>query len=166
MEDYNFKVGSKIVEAGIVYRIFKIDKKTFNGKREKFIYYKPYFKNESNQTIVCSIPVSNIGQTSIRKPVSHQEINDLITLLKTKTTKTDDFDGTDAKEILKENKIKKAALVAKKYWQKKHSQEEKLSFSQRRVMQDAIDSLTEEIALVNNISLEKAEKIITTNLAK
>lgn len=166
MNSEKIKIGAKIIEDGKVYRIFKIEKRQFQGETENFIFYKPYFNYNDGDTVICSIPSSSINKTSIRPPASIDDIKDLIKSLGIRTEKTDEFDSNDAKDMLKENRLKRTALVAKKYWLKKHSEIDKLSFSQRRIMQNAIESLTEEIALVNNLSLEKAETLITSKLAK
>ena len=62
----NIRVGSKLIEGGRVYKIFKIE--------EEIIYYKPYFSKKADTSMICSIPKHNLSSTLIREPLSKKDI--------------------------------------------------------------------------------------------
>ena len=86
-DDKTFKVRDKIVHFGRLYRIFKIKKKKAKDKEEKIILFRPYFKNPRNRAVIRSIPINNIGQTDIRRPISKKELRQLLEELSKKSNR-------------------------------------------------------------------------------
>jgi len=167
-DKHQFKVGDKLVDFGQVYRVYKIKKdKTLEGKREDCIYYKPYFKSEKNQSLVCSIPKSNIEEENLRKPVSKKKINETLKLLGQKPNSETVINIAVASSYLKENNPIETARLLKILWlEKQGNKEKKLSTRKKMICQNAMRHLVEEIAVVQNISLKKAKEKIIRRLEK
>ncbi|KKR30148.1 MAG: hypothetical protein UT61_C0012G0018 [Candidatus Woesebacteria bacterium GW2011_GWA1_39_8] len=157
------KVGDKFIERGKVYRIFKIEKATYEGKTERLIHYCPHYKNSLNKTLVCSIPESSLIISNIRTPIPKKEITELLGRLAKRSKKKKVYDVDEAKLTLNLNDIYKTADVLRKYWRKKNKDIESFTKVQKDVLEMAMNRLVEEVALVKGLSLTDAEdKIITT----
>jgi RNA polymerase-interacting CarD/CdnL/TRCF family regulator len=158
-----FKVGSKLIEKGVVYRVYKIEIEKTNGKVERVIHYRPYYTDYVNSTLVCSIPESSLDE-NIRRPVSKKEINELLRDLSKKSRKRNSLDAVKAKKILNSNDIHKTAKVLKKYWREKKRNGASFTGTKRGILEIAINRIIEEIAIVKGTSLDKAKKEITSAL--
>lgn len=162
-----FKAGDKIIRSGRAYRIFKIkNKKNGEGKKQKIVFYKPYFKKQRNCSLICSLPAASIEKAGIRKPISKKELRLLLKKLsqnlKLKTT----VDLNKAKDALKKSNLHKATKFLKRLWIEKSDQSINLTKSKQEILKLLIKYLVEEIALVGNISLTKARKKINTALER
>lgn len=158
-----FKIGSKIVERGIVYKVFKIEIEKTDGKIDRIIYYRPYYTDYINSTLVCSIPESSLGE-SIRGPISKKEMNELLQGLSKRSRKRRALDVIKAKKILNSNDIHKTAKILKRYWREKKREGGSFTRTKKEILNIAIDRIIEEIAVVKGISLDKAKKEITIAL--
>lgn len=162
LDDAPVKVGDELVELGKVYKVFKIeDKMSFDGKVEKHIFFKPLFSTSDNQTLSCSIPLKNIGQANIRRPLSKKKISEIINSLSTlKTLDKKDLmlDINVAKDILKMNDPLECARVLRTIWSEINGEDVIATKSRRDVFDLSIKTLAQEVALACDLSLEKAEK--------
>jgi RNA polymerase-interacting CarD/CdnL/TRCF family regulator len=167
-DKHQFKVGDKVVDFGQVYRIYKIKKdRTLDGKREDCLHYKPYFKSEKNQSLVCSIPRSNVEEENVRKPVSKKKINEVLKLLGQKPSGETTINVIKASVYLKENNPIETARLLKILWlEKQGNKENKLSTRKKMISENAMRHLVEEIAVVQNISLKKAKEKISGRLKR
>lgn len=162
-----FKVGDKIVDFGQVYRIFKIKKqKKVKGKKEKVVFFRPYFKTRRNRTLVCSIPVDNITKAKIRRPISKKKLKQLLKELSQKTNIENPINTTRLREKLFLNDAYKTVQVLKTLWADQKNESTSLTKRRKDMFSLAIKRLVEEVAFVNGVSLEKARKQIKTALAK
>lgn len=159
-----YKVGSKLVEKGKVFRVFKVEDANINGKKDKIIHYLPLFKNITNNTLTCSIPESSIGTTLLRKPVSKEKINEVLAGLSKRTRYVNPVDAVVAKTKLNLNDIDITARVLRKYWLVKKKNVDTFTKTKRDVLDMAVDRLVEEVAYVVGISLTKAEEKIKVAL--
>lgn len=164
MAKKRLKVGSKLVEYGKVYRVFKVEKKRENGGVEKIIHFRPYFKTSIDSSLVCSIPEKSIDITNIRRPVSKDMVDEVLEFLSKRVRKKRELDTAKAKEELKLNDIQQSARVLRRYWKAKKRMGETLTKTQRDVIDMAISKILEEVAVVNGVSLVKAEEKIKTAL--
>jgi RNA polymerase-interacting CarD/CdnL/TRCF family regulator len=163
-----FKVGDKIVDYGQVYRIFKIkEDRVFNGKKEDCIFYKPYFKADKSQSLVCSIPENNIEEANLRKPVSKKKINEVLKILSKKPNGEIKITLKEAEACFKENDPVETARLLRLLWLEKQDEEKKGLATRKKMMyQNAMRSLVEEISVVQKIGLKKARKKIRRRLKK
>ena len=160
-----YKVGDKIIESGQVYRIFKIESgKRHNGDVEKIVHFKPYAKYNKNSTLVCSIPYKNIDTAFIRRPVSKQKIKTLTQKLSEIKNVRKFTNLNEAKLLLKSPDLSDTIDVVRKLWKEAESKTESLPKSKRDIMGSAISKITQELALVENISLAKADSKIDSLL--
>lgn len=162
-----FKIGDKIIRSGRVYRIFKIkNKKNGEGKKQKIVFFRPYFKKRKNGSLICSLPVANIDKESIRRPISKKELRQLLKKLSQKLKLKTKVEVSRVKDVLKKSDPHKAAKFLKCLWIEKSDESINLTKSKQEVLKLLIRYLVEEIALVGNISLAKARNKIKTSLER
>ena len=154
----SFRVGDKIVDFGQVNRIFKI--------KEKIIFFRPYFKTKQNKTSTCSIPLKNIVKTNIRKPISKKELEQLLKSLSKKSDLKTPINITRVKGILNLNDPHETARILKSLWMEKNDESTNFTKTRESVFKIAANRLVEEVALVNGVTLGKAEKQIKAALLK
>jgi len=159
------RVGDKIIDLGQVFRIFKIErKKDNNGKPEEVIFFKPYYQTEKTHDMICSIPVKNINQTNIRKPIKKSEFKALIERLKKRKSINDFYDLNKAKILLKSNNPLDIVNLLRSLNTEKKEKKENFSKSKQDVLRKTINLLIQEFALVSKITLEKAREKIDSAL--
>ncbi|MFC1790051.1 hypothetical protein ACFLZP_01050 [Patescibacteria group bacterium] len=162
-----FIIGDKIIDFGQVYRIFKIQKeKSTEDKREKVLYFRPYYKNEHNKDLVCSIPAANIKLTQIRKPASKKKIKHLLGRLAAKRSKNKPPSALQAKEKLKLNSPTITAKTLKMFWLDKQDPLTNFTSNKQDLLELTMSRLVEEVAFVFQIPLAKARRKINHALDK
>ena len=162
----NYRVGDKIVEFGQVFNIFQIkNQKTADGKFEKIIFFKPYFKINNASNIICSIPLNNIEKTEIRKPISTTELKVLFKRLKKVNSNNISLTIIRAKELLKSDNPKIMIKLLRILYKEKKNQPDSFSKSKKDVFDSAMDKLVQEFALVSRITPDKAREKITFALS-
>ncbi len=165
-EEKTYKVGDKIVEFGQVFRIFKIE--TYEdgaGKIERILHFRPFFKSNENKGMVCSIPETNLKETKIRPPISRDNVKELILKLSTKPKREMETDINTVKEALGHNDVFQTALVLRTLWVEKTTSET-FTKSKKDMLEMAVSRLVEEVALVVDLTLDKADDRIKGALAK
>jgi len=160
------KVGSKIVELGNVYIIFKVEKVIADEKTDRVIHYRPYFKNSFNETIVCTIPERSIVPPDIREPESRKAIREMLIYLSGRPEIVDDLDVIKAKTTLNTNILLDSARILRRSYKLKKARGDELSKNKRDVVGLAMSRVVEEVAIVYGMSLEQAERKITSALDK
>jgi RNA polymerase-interacting CarD/CdnL/TRCF family regulator len=161
-----FKVGDKIINFNKVYRIFKITKQKKEGRQEQVISFRPYFQTKEKKSLTFSIPVANIDKTNIRKPVSKKELKRLLTELSKISKIKTPIDITKTRGELSLNNPNIHIQILKCLWKEKNDETTNFTKSKSEILGLAIKLLTEEVALVNGISLKKAEKKIKATLQR
>lgn len=161
-----FRVGDRIVEAGRVYRIFKVRKKeNGEGKEERVIFFKPQFK-KNNNGLVCSIPAKNAVDARIRKPVTKKKFRELMDILGKKVKKYNKVNTSSLKDKLNKNNPKTTTYVLRKLWIDKNNEDTSFSPTKRRVYKKALRNLSEELAWLNDTTVRKARSKIKETLKK
>ena len=159
------RVGDKIIDLGQVFRIYKIEKKKDNdGKSEEVIFFKPYYQTEKSHGMICSIPVKNVNQTNIRRPIKKKEFKILIERLKKRKDINSFYDLNKAKLLLKSNKPLDIVNLLRSLNIEKREKKENFSKSKQDVLRKTINLLVQEFALVSKITLEKAREKIDAAL--
>lgn len=162
-----FKLGDKIVHFGKVFRIFKIKKqKGITGKKEKVIFFGPYFKNKENKSLAYSIPLKSIDKTKIRKPISKKELKNLLEKFLKKSEIETPVDLIQAREELKLNDLCKNVQTLKRLWREKNNELTNFTKSKQDVFRLSIKQLVEEVAFVSGLSPAKAKEKIKKALGK
>ena len=153
-----YKVGDKVICGGYLYRIFKVD------PEEAVIFFRPYFKENKNSSTVRKIPVQNLSKTNMREPMTKEQAEEILTLLRdTKITNSFE-DLNEAKEILVQNNLIGTVRVIKWLWIDKQDEEKSFTLSKKRVWDMASERLIEEIAYVHDVTLTEAEEMILHHL--
>lgn len=155
------KVGDALVDFGQVCKIFKIKKrKSIEGKEEKVIFFKPYYKTSINGGLTYSILRKNLKKTKIRKPISKKELKRLFKKLSKRESGKKFIKAIKVKEVLNLNDPKKIVLILKNLWLEKNDQSKNFTITKRGVFNLTTERLVEEVAFVGNMSLEKAREKI------
>ncbi len=160
------KIGRIFVDGGSVYIVHKIKVEQTKDKTEKIIYYRPYYKSISNNTLECSIPESSIELSNLKEPHTKPEINEFLEYLASKTVKKEDVDLENPQTVLNLNDIYKLAYVIKYFWKEYNTEGATLTKTKYNLLNKAIDAITEEVALVLGVTLERAKELITKELNK
>lgn len=159
-QKYKYRVGSRVVEGGKVYRIFKIEEKKKNGKIRRILHYRPFFKEISDSTLVCSIPENSLDISNIRRPISKEAVGKMMTQLAKKGEVKTQIDHNIAKELLNSNDVYKVSKVVRKYWKEKRSNESEFTKNKKDILENAVGKIVEEVALAYKVSLKTAEEKI------
>lgn len=168
LDETPIKVGDELVEYGKVYKVFAIeDKKTYDGKVEKHIFFKPIYETVETRTLSCAIPLKNISQANIRRPLLKKKMNEVFEILSAET----DFDleladVTAAKEVLKLNSPHESAKVLRIMWNELNDEELNSTKSRKDMFELSLKTLSQEVAFAFDITLEKAEKKLQNALRK
>jgi RNA polymerase-interacting CarD/CdnL/TRCF family regulator len=179
MEDTNFEVGDKIVRFGRVFEVFKItEEEKEEGKtddsdskqsepREEIIHFRPMYETQANKSLVCAIPVSNIEKTSMRRPMSKEDIEELMELM---DEKVEDplkrFNTRQAKEVMKSNNPKKILLVMKRLAVVRRDPDTNFTYTKKRLFRQGLGRLQEELALVEDLEIDEAREMLKRLLKK
>jgi len=158
------KVGSRLVEQGKVFRVFRIETRGNGAGEQRILHYKPLFNTGPDAQIICTIPEEKLDDASIRPPVKKNFIKEILVSLTTWKHSKDEYETEDAKDILKENDLVKTAGILKAFWKEKYNSEETITKGKRDILEIAVERMREEIAYVTNTTLEKAEKKIMSAL--
>lgn len=161
-----YKTGDRIVEAGRVFRIFKVrNRENGDGEEQRVIFFKPQYK-KNQSPLVCSIPAENADDARIRKPLTKKEFKKIFKILGKKAKKSVKVNTSSLKDKLNKNKPKLTAKVLRKLWIDKHNDNTSFSPTKKRVYRKALRNLSEELAWVNDSSVRKARKKIKKELEK
>jgi RNA polymerase-interacting CarD/CdnL/TRCF family regulator len=153
------KVGSKIVENGHVFRIFKIESKSNGGGESKrILHYRHFFKSTSHGDMRCSVPEDSIDMANIRMPISNKDIDEILSRLKTGVRLREPVDVNEAKSTMKMNDIFETVEVLRKFWRAKNKDGESFTKTKENVLEYALSTVAEEVAYVRKMSLERAEE--------
>ncbi len=163
----DFKKGDAIISNGKVFIITKVkEKENMEGVKEPYIFYKPFFENNVNKSMTCSLPISSFIKTNKRKPITTEKLKELIDILTQKVKKTEKVTIIQANEILKTNNPLKIAGLAKELWSIKNDQEGKLSHTDNNILKKSLELLSQEFAFVKNLNKESALEHIKSKLNK
>lgn len=165
-KNLKFRVGNKLVGVTNVYRIFKIEEKKVNGEVKRLIHYKPFFETSINKSLICSIPEENICDAIIRRPVEKEVIKKIIKYFSKSTRRGKSIDSATAKEILKSNNINEISTLVKKYWWEKQIDSYAFTKNKSNILEKGLRKVAEEYAIVYQVALSSAEKILDNALIK
>lgn len=160
----SLKIGSKIVEQGEVYRVYKITRTKVDEKVQRIIHYRHFFKRTKDDSLNFSIPECSIEYPDIRCPVSRGEIGEVFEILQKWATEGVEIDIDQAKSDICENDILKTARVLKGCFKERVEKGQAFTSSKKTLLDTAINRVIEEVALVSNLSLDEARKKITSTL--
>jgi len=152
-----FKVGDKIVHYSKIFRIFKIKGRK---NKDKVIFFRSLFKSRENRKLVFSIPMSLINRANIRKLLSRNKLKLLLKKLAKKPDIKAPINLLKVKEGLNLNDPEKNIQILNCLWGEKNDQSTSFNKSKEEALKLAIKQLSQELALVNNISLTKAQQKI------
>lgn len=164
MNNDTLKIGSKLVEAGEVFVVFKIEEIKGKEGLERIVHYKPCYTKPASESIVCSIPEKNLTSSNIRRPLSKKSLKELISKLCVSEDDDNTLEVEEAKISLQSNDINKAAATLRKLWRESIKAKEELPKLRRDLIVLAINKMVEEVAVVNSISPDRARERIVKAL--
>jgi RNA polymerase-interacting CarD/CdnL/TRCF family regulator len=154
------KVGDRVIDAGRVYRIFKIKKaRNTGGEKVKTIWFKPQFEKGNGSGIIRSIPLESVKDAGIRRPISKQELKEVFEILEKKIRRRK-VKLSNLKSKLNENKPEVTAWLLKRLWLDKEDEEVSFSPTKKRLYGKALRRLSEEAAYIKGTTQEKAQESI------
>lgn len=164
MVEITFKKGDSIVlgNYGAGY-IDKVGYEEVLDKKIKFFEIK-FVANEMK----ILIPVSEIESSEARKPASKQKLNKALSLIKRPASREQEKeikkkyeDGID--NINNSDILLLAELI---FFLSKKNSFKPISITEKRILHQAVTLMASEIAVINKISLEKAEEKIKSLISK
>lgn len=163
----NIKVGDKLVDSNHIYKVVKIKKaKVFNGGVENCLFYEPFYKTEKCNSLICSLPASNIEEANLRKPVTQKQIYETLKILGKRKNGETKITISDADSFIKENNPTETAKLIRLLWLEKQTEEKSLSTRKKHLYENSLRHLTEEVSIIQKIGLKKAESKIKRRLKK
>lgn len=160
------KVGSILVENGVVHRVHKVVVEKNGSTEEKIIHYKPFYRTASNDTVVCSIPESSLKESNIRLISTKDEIKDLYKLLSDSETNGNGLDFDNALKLLTSNDIKQTVKAIKYLWNENNVKPTSPTKTATDLVEKSINLLTEEVSYISGNSTEIIKKKIKLHLTK
>jgi RNA polymerase-interacting CarD/CdnL/TRCF family regulator len=155
------KVGEMIIDFDQISVVSKIE--------DDLVFYYPLTKDLNKSNVTSSIPLNNLSKAGIRSLFSKNDIKDLLKNL----TKQEPLDipsytnknnNNNLKEYLYLNDPSKTGqlliYLALRQKTPDYSKSDQLIFDQ------ALDHLSQEVSVVNNISLDVAQKQILSAIKK
>jgi len=161
-----YKKGDFLIDYGQVFQIIRLDKIKTDQGPDQLLVFRPFYKIDSESEVTSSLPVKNLNRTTIRKPLTKKELNKVLAILSNKKIKSDIVDVLTAKAILNLNQPNQIAETIRKLFLEKNDQNLKFTSSKKYVYRLLISRLAEEVALVYNVTIEKAELKIENRLKK
>ena len=158
-------IGDNIIDNFQVYTVQKIVEETEkNGGQRTVVYYAPV----NNVNLLCSTPLKNFSEASLRKLMNKEELKFFITALSEKAADEVwvDNNAKNAKEILYLNNPTKTAKLLKNLWQKKKDNVVNYLKSDQEIFEVAMNHILDEIVLISNDSKIKVKEMETKALDK
>jgi len=159
-------VGDNIIDNFQVYTVKKVvDQVDGKGQTDTVIYYSP---NTSNVELICSIPLKNFSEASLRKLITKEELKGLLHDLSDKAADEVwiDNNAKNGKEILYLNNPTKTARLLKNLWQKKKNNVVNYLKSDQEIFETALNHIVDEVVLVCNDTKVKVKEMIMKALDK
>lgn len=169
LEDAPIKVGDELVEYGKVYKVVRIEEKmSYDGKLTSYVFFAPVYITADNKTVNCAVPLSNIAQANIRRPLDKEKITQILDFSSNLKIVNDGevFDVTCAREVLKRNDPEASAQVLKWAWKEIKKDQEGATKSKKDMLTLSIQNLAQEVALAFDLTLEGAEEKLHKALKK
>lgn len=161
-----FKVGDKLVRFSSVYTItdIKEEQRGEDDEPEKVLYFEPLFKNNRNETLVCSIPVDNVSKTNIRRPLSKEKIDELMEELANNTVEKMSYKRNTVRKRVNENEAGELVRIIKNLWIEKTDEDRNFTVTKRNLFRKALKKFAQEVAYVRDMELEEARQLILDTL--
>ena len=160
-----FKKGDILIDFGKAYKVSDIKNQlNLSGKKEQYVIYKPCFASGFNNTLICSIPISSLSDANIRKPLKKHELSGLLNFENEGFDDGIEQDGMKTDKILQSNDPIKISKLLKKLWVSKTDIKNKPNRTCQKICNEAIAMLSQEIAIVYNITEEQAEEKLLSRL--
>lgn len=163
----NFKRGDLVIDKGRVYKIFKVRKEeNEDGEEQRIVHYRPLFENRKNETLEVSIPAENMKKSGIRKPVSKKKMKEYLKSLEKLKKMDKRLNIKSAKAVLGDNDIEETVDMLRMSWADRQNEDVNFTTSKRRVFKRLKNRVAAEMAAIEDISLNDAQKKINEALSK
>ena len=153
-KDVAFKKGEKFIEFGNVYVVTKMEIRDYDGEKKRVICYEHYFKSDLNgDNIICSIPEDSLNITNIRKPISKDDLKEIIKIFSSKSRQRKIRIETVKDILINNDPFETAKAIKRLDWESKR---DSISISKNMLLKKLKITLSKEIALVMGKTPEKA----------
>ncbi len=166
MQQMDFKVGDQLVRFSSLYTVTDIKERKKKTGTETILYFEPFYKNQRNETLICSIPLNNISLTSIRRPLSKKQLKELYNDLASREVERVSLKQNDLTKRLNDNDPAESVKILKNLWIENQDQNKTVAPTKRYLFSLALKKFAQEVAFVESVALEEAEGIVIAILEK
>jgi len=150
LDGLKLKRGDLVVRYGRMLEVTRIDEET--------VFLKPHFGAANNRGgLNYSLPLKNMAMIKLRRAASKEKLD---RLLKAELNLIDNEGGMlslNLKDPLENNDVAETIKVVKMLWREKKANSGSLPSGRLSIYQEALEQLTEEMAAVRGLTLEKAK---------
>lgn len=154
------KIGDKIIDFGRVYRVFKISQITTSQGKTRLIYFRPFYRKNNNQDLVCTIPEDNLSETNIRRPLSKKAIREGLAKFSLFSAPSGLINFDQTRKITSMNDFFAMVDLAKDLYYSRKGENKEFTVSQKRVFNSLVGRVSEEAAFVLAQKPDQVEKKI------
>jgi len=154
------KIGDKIIDFGRVYRVFKISKQQDPQGEERLIHFRPLYRKNNNQDLVCTIPERNLPQTTIRRPLSKKVIREGLDKFSLFSVPSGLINFDQTKRVTSMNDFFAMVDLAKDLYYSRKGENKEFTVSQKRVFNSLVGRVSEEAAFVLKQKPDQVKKKI------
>lgn len=156
LSDQQLKVGDVIFDFGTAFRITKVSVRTGADGETAYINYEPFFVKKRGNQLSYSAPVNLLSKTKKRRPLSKQDLRQVLSLLSQTDNTSTDINYDAAQKVLNSNDpIQVAELIAQLSFEANEG-DKTLPWRKKELLKEAIGQLSEEVAVIESISLSEA----------
>lgn len=162
--DSSFNVGDHIMQQGQAFTITSIQIVEKDNAEEKLLKYKPVFEIGRYKNMICSIPLTSLSLADIRKPISIEMAEEILSILGDEPDVEVQVNLKTAKSFEDSNVNIDTAKLAARLAEEKRDPETNFSSSKSFLLEKLIANLAQEFAIIRGIDLEEAESLIRMHL--
>lgn len=162
-----YKKGDIIVRFGELFQISEIVSLDDKDEENKLIKFKPLTIINSDYNTSYSIPLKNIKQTNIRHTITTEKAEEILKSISEKKINTDKpIDIKALTDQISLNSPIQTMTAIKKLWYEKTINEDNFNFNKQSLLKKATNKFANELAHVQNISLDEAKSKMNAILKK
>lgn len=156
------QIGDKLVQSdGTILGVIDIFEGVFRDNKTQFYKLRPVFDSQNNLEV--SFPIESLELLNHRQPISKTAANRILRFLSSKQEKEEIPKTLVLKKILESNDTENIARILKTLYPKLSNG---LSITQKQIYQKAFTRLSNEIALVKNITVDEGKHLIIRRLER
>jgi len=162
--DTSFNVGDHIMQQGQAFLITSIQVIEKEDSEDQLLKYKPVFEIGRYKNMICSIPLTSLSLADIRKPISPEMAEEILTILGDEPDIDVQVNLKTAKSFEDSNVNIDTAKLAARLAEEKRDPDTNFSSSKSFLLEKLVSNMAQEFAVIKDIELEAAEALIRKHL--